>query len=131
MMNINVDQGEFNVAESGFTITTGYAVPCILIGVYDKKLKKAYLIHEDIAAHNGKLSEFIEKIKAESNIEDLIIKVRGGSGSKKDPDFDAVEHNRAAVENSLKDFPKKNIDKLWRKSCMGIDTETGKFWFRD
>lgn len=131
MMNITVEQGEFDVAERGFTIETGAARPCILIGIYDRKLKKAYLIHEDIASHNGKLSEFIQAVKEGSNAEDLIVKVRGGAESKNNPDFDAVELNRKVVLSSLTEFLEESkINVLWRQSCMGIDTETGKFWFQ-
>ncbi len=132
MMNKIVEQGEFDIAENGFTIETGLAWPCILIGIYDKRLKRAYLIHEDIAAHNGKLSEFIEAVKAGSNAEDLVINVRGGSESARDSDFDAVEGNRKAVMDSLDNFfGKSQINVKWRQSIMRIDTETGKFSFRD
>lgn len=131
MMNITVEQGDFEVAEAGFTLETGAAGPCILIGIYDRVLKKAYLIHEDSASHKGKLFQFIETVKKTSDPKNLIAKVRGGAGSENDPDFDVIKENRDVVRQALSGFLDENqIDLKWRQSCMEIDTVTGKFRFR-
>ena len=131
MKNIDIKQGEFGVAEGGFTITTGVAGPCILVGIFDTKHRRAYLIHDDIAAHNGKLKEFFEKVRSESNPEDLIVKVRGGSEPPSSVHFEMVEMNRKAVMSQIEGLlVSKKVDILWRKSCMGIDPNTGKFKLR-
>lgn len=130
-MNINVDQGEYDIAKEGYTITTGCAGPCILVGVYDKVQKQAYLIHEDSAAHGGMIQEFVKKITLNSDKADLIINIRGGSGRKRDPEFDAVIDNRNAVISYLKEFEgESQICIKWRISCMSINTVTGRFTYK-
>ena len=128
-MNIIVPQGEYNSVTSPDTISSGGFCTCFVTGVWDRKLKKAHILHDDAPFMHQDLPKFLDMILAESNAVDLTIKVYGG-GENELLEDNYVAENREYVQCIFKQYKLTPLEIQFFDSIEGAEliiTESGEF----
>jgi hypothetical protein len=125
---------EIKKAEHPAILRSGGLGPGTAIGIYNKKNKTGYMLHEACFLY-ANLEESLEKIKKDyTNLDNLKVYVTGNSLSSDDTkeqrNFEL--ENRTYVENTLKKyFNSKQIKFDWLEDDLTteliLDLKTGKF----
>ncbi len=128
-MNIIVPQGEYKSVTSPDTISSGGFCTCFVTGVWDRKLKKAHILHDDAPFMHQDLPKFLDKILAESSAVDLTIKIYGGRENEL-LDDNYVAENREYVQSIFKQYKLTPLEIRYFDSIEGAEliiTESGEF----
>lgn len=80
-MHIQVEQGKYQTVTCPDTISSGSFCTCYVVGVWDKRLRGAHILHDEASINDQVLLKFLDMILAESKMADLTIRVFGGGES--------------------------------------------------
>ncbi len=132
--DVSLEDGKIGETCSPCVIQSGGLGPCIAIGIYDKKQKIGYMMHESNADINQEVPGFINYVLNKSKKRNLKVYVAGGEINNRasaDENRD-VNSSRNYVKSELeKAFEKNQITYEWNNSTDAIElileTESGQF----
>lgn len=132
--DITLEQCQSGSVVYPYQIRSGGLGPCIAIGIYDKKKRRGYMIHESNASHNQEVPTFIENVLKKSKKDNLTVYVAGGEISNLD------EPEDKEYTQGCRDYVKEELDRIfdinqiiynWNNTPNIIElilsTEDGKF----
>jgi hypothetical protein len=129
-VRIQVEQGEYQSVTSPDSINSGAFCTCYAIGVWDRRLRRAHILHDEAPINDQLLPKFLDMVLSESKAVDLTIKVFGG-GEAGDEHRDYVLQNRQFVlQTIITDYKLIPIEVRFFDDQEGGDlliTETGEF----
>lgn len=129
-MHIQVEQGEYKSVISPDTISSGAFCTCYVIGIWDKRLRMAHLLHDDAPINHQILPKFLDMILAESKVGDLTIKVFGGGESGDEHRGYIFENRQFVLQTIITDYNLVPVEIRFFDDMEGGDlliSETGKF----
>lgn len=133
-MYIQVEQGEYQTVTSPDTISSGSFCTCYVVGVWDKRLRRAHILHDEAPINDQILPKFLDMILAESRIDDLTIKVFGGGESGDEHQGYIFDNRQFVLQTIIADYNLVPVEIRFFDDREGGDlliSEIGEFILRE
>ncbi len=117
--DVNLEDRKIGETSSPGVISSGGLGPCIAIGVYDKKRKRGYMMHESNANENEEVPLFLDYVLKKSKKENLAIYVAGGGLNPLEDPNDPENINESIFES--RNYVKAELEARFEMDHITID----------